>query len=240
MEQVNLAGLLAEQLAYYRARAAEYDQWFLRQGRYDLGDEHRRRWFDEVAAVERSLAEAAPAGDVLELACGTGLWTQRLAATATRLTAVDASPEVIAINRTRLGDRKVDFVQADLFQWAPPATYDFVFFGFWLSHVPPERFEGFWNLVRACLRPSGKAFFVDSLAAPEGMPEDPGLEEGGVVERRLNDGRIFRVVKVFYQPSILAARLRDLGWQAQVQATGRFFIHGTAARSRGSEDGPMA
>jgi hypothetical protein len=27
--------LLQEELAYYRARAGEYDEWFLRQGRYD-------------------------------------------------------------------------------------------------------------------------------------------------------------------------------------------------------------
>jgi len=80
-------GVLAEQLAYYRARAPEYDEWFLRQGRYDHGDAHRRLWFGEVATVEKALAEAGPASDILELACGTGIWTQRLVAKATRLTA---------------------------------------------------------------------------------------------------------------------------------------------------------
>jgi demethylmenaquinone methyltransferase/2-methoxy-6-polyprenyl-1,4-benzoquinol methylase len=34
--------ILAEQLAYYRARASEYDEWFQREGRYDHGHEHRR------------------------------------------------------------------------------------------------------------------------------------------------------------------------------------------------------
>ena len=29
--------VLASQRAYYRARASEYDAWFLRQGRYDRG-----------------------------------------------------------------------------------------------------------------------------------------------------------------------------------------------------------
>ena len=67
--------MFLEQLTYYRARAAEYDEWFLRRGRYDRGDEHRRLWFDEVAAVEAALIDAHPAGDILELACGTGLWT---------------------------------------------------------------------------------------------------------------------------------------------------------------------
>ncbi len=222
-------GILAEQLAYYRARASEYDEWFLRQGRYDHGDAHRRLWFGEVATVEQALAEAGPAGDVLELACGTGIWTQRLVAKATRVTAVDASPEVIAINESRLKDPKVEYVRADIFRWSPPGTYDFVFFGFWLSHVPRERFEPFWSLVRRALRPSGRAFFVDSLAAPAGTAPGQQIECDGIVERRLNDGRVFRIVKVFYETRQLAARLRELGWTAQVRGTPNFFIYGSAA-----------
>jgi demethylmenaquinone methyltransferase/2-methoxy-6-polyprenyl-1,4-benzoquinol methylase len=220
--------LLAEQVNYYRARAAEYDEWFFRQGRYDRGEEHRRLWFEEVATVEAALADASPSGDVLELACGTGIWTRRLAATATRLTAVDASSEVIAINRSRVRAPHVHYVQADLFAWAPPATYDFVFLGFWLSHVLPARFEAFWTMVRRALRPSGTVFFVDSLAAPDATARDQHIESDGIVERRLNDGRTFRIVKIFYEPSGLSARFAELGWAAAVKATLNFFVYGTA------------
>lgn len=221
--------LLAEQIAYYRARASEYDEWFLRQGRYDRGEEHRRLWFEEVAAVEAALADAAPSGDVLELACGTGIWTRLLAAKATRLTAVDASSEVIAINQSRVQAPHVQYVQADLFQWVPPATYDFVFFGFWLSHVPHAQFAAFWSMVRRALRPSGKVFFVDTLAAPDATARDQHVEPDGIVERRLNDGRTFRIVKIFYEPAGLAALLTDLGWAAAVKATPNFFVYGAVA-----------
>jgi 2-polyprenyl-3-methyl-5-hydroxy-6-metoxy-1,4-benzoquinol methylase len=221
-------GILAEQIAYYRARAPEYDEWVLRQGRYDHGEEHRRRWIDELTTIEAALAEAGPAGDVLELACGTGVWTQSLAARAARLTAVDASPEVIALNRARVQNASVRYVEADLFSWQPREQYDFVFFAFWLSHVPEERFDAFWALVRAALRPSGKVFFADSLAAPEGTASDQTLESGGTMERCLNDGRSFRIVKVFHEPPRLAARLRALGWNAEVKATPTFFLHGSA------------
>ena len=135
---------LREQIAYYRARAGEYDQWFLRQGRYDRGEEVNRRWFEEVQQVRRALAAFDARGRVLELACGTGLWTQVLAETADTITAVDSSPEVLALNRERLKDTRVEYVEADLFAWQPSAQYDVVFFGFWLSHVPPERFDAFW------------------------------------------------------------------------------------------------
>ena len=122
------AQLLAEQLAYYRARAPEYDEWFLRQGRYDRGDEHRGLWFGEVGQVEAALERAAPTGEILELACGTGLWTGRLAAAARHLTAVDGSPEALALNRARVTAGNVTYLEVDLFTWEPPASYDFVFF----------------------------------------------------------------------------------------------------------------
>ena len=114
--------LLREQIAYYRARATEYDEWFVRQGRYDRGPEHREAWLGEVAVVEAALEQALPSGGVvLELACGTGWWTSRLAARHQRVMAVDASPEVIAINRDRVKSDHVDYVVADLFEWVPPA-----------------------------------------------------------------------------------------------------------------------
>lgn len=94
--------LLDEQISYYRARAWEYDEWFHRRGRYDRGEPHRRAWFAEVEQVEAALREARPRGRVLELACGTGIWTRRLVELAKDVTALDASPEVMRINRERV------------------------------------------------------------------------------------------------------------------------------------------
>ena len=65
--------VLAEQLEYYRARADEYDRWWLREGRFDRGPEANARWFAEATELERALARLDPRCDVLELACGTGL-----------------------------------------------------------------------------------------------------------------------------------------------------------------------
>lgn len=223
--------VLSEQVAYYRARAGEYDEWFLRQGRYDRGAEANARWFAEVETVARSLDVFHPSGAVLELAGGTGLWTQRLAQHAATLTVVDAAPEVLALNRRRLGERdNVRYVEANLFTWRPNARYDAVFFGFWLSHVPDERFAAFWELVRAALAPGGRVFFVDSQYTQESTARDHHLRapESSRVSRSLNDGREFEIVKVFHEPETLAARLAALGWQADVRSTGQFFVYGTA------------
>ena len=222
--------LLASQRAYYRARASEYDAWFLRQGRYDRGEAHRARWEAEVRELEKTLATFAPDGDILELACGTGWWTERLAAYGDLLTAVDASPEVLELNRARLAGKPIEYVQADLFSWEPERSFDTVFFSFWLSHVPPERFASFWELVRRCLKPGGRVFFIDSLYTPEGTAKDHVLSgaEATTVTRRLDDGRTFGIVKVFYEPVKLEVQLETLGWRAQVGRTETFFIFGEA------------
>ena len=119
------------------------------------------------------MASSDARGDVLELAGGTGWWTQRLAGTADRLTVVDASPEALAINRGHVGRTDVDYVVADVFDWRPGRVYDVAFFSFWLSHVPRVRFGPFWALLRSCLAPGGRVFLIDdrddpTLARPRG------------------------------------------------------------------------
>jgi len=225
--------LLEEQIAYYQARAGEYDEWFLRQGRYDHGPEMNTSWFAEVEQVARALEAFAPSGDVLELASGTGLWTQRLAAMARTLTAVDSSPEVHAVNQERLGDSSapVRYVVADLFRWQPDRQYDTIFFSFWLSHIPPERLESFWSLAHAALAPGGRVFFVDALYEETSTAKNHQLEgpDAHAVTRRLNDGQEYRIVKVFYRPEILAEQLTSWGWRARIEQTPTYFYYGEAA-----------
>ncbi len=225
---MNLEDTQQEQVAYYRARANEYDEWFRRDGRYDRGPEANARWAEEIEQVSDALAAFNPTGDVLELAAGTGWWTERLARYAGSVTAVDAAPETLAVNRGKRGDALIKYVEADLFEWQPDRQYDAVFFSFWLSHVPPERFDGFWAMVRACLRPGARVFFLDSCYEETSTAADHRLEgeDATTTLRRLNDGREFRIVKVFYRPDELAARLAALGWDVMVQTTAHYFLYG--------------
>ncbi len=229
--------ILQEQIQYYRERAAEYDQWFFRQGRYDRGEQHRQQWFAEITEVETALRSTLqamkPSGNILELACGTGLWTQHLASWATHLTAVDAAPEVIALNQQRLSSTtsapsisiSIDYIVADLFNWHPLQQFDFIFFGFWLSHVPREKFVDFWQMVRGALKPQGRVFFVDSLFNQASTAQNHlALHQEGYSERSLNDGRTYQVVKIFYEPTQWQALLEGLAWSGSVQQTQNYFL----------------
>jgi SAM-dependent methyltransferase len=202
--------LLAEQIAYYRAHAPDYDDAYLGQP-----------W-------DRCIDELPISGDVLELACGTGHWTPLLARRARSVTAVDAASEVLTLARQHAGGLSVEFVQADVFGWQPPRRYDTVFFGFWLTHVPPARFAAFWAMVGAALAPQGRVCFLDSSNRERERERVLPGQPAPSVWRRLRDGSQHRVVKVFYSPAELAGRLAELGWSASIREASVGLLVGTA------------
>jgi len=212
--------VLADQVAYYRRRAGEYDV---------------TAYGDDVAAasahIARMVAEMRPAGSVLEIACGTGMWTQALAAWADTVTALDVAPEMVAIARERVPSANVSFEVADVFSWRSAARFDVIFFAAWLSHVPASRFEQFWQLLRELLAPGGRVLFVDEHVDERGK-EAYVAGQDEIVERRLNDGSAFRVVKNFVDPQEMEVRLRRLGWDCEIRRDDGRWVCGDARIAR--------
>lgn len=224
--------VLQQQIDYYRARAGEYDQWFYRVGRYDHGEELNEQWFSEARQVMQALHTIGPVNEALELACGTGIWTEQLLRISQQITALDASPEVMAINHDKLKADNVTYQQADLFQWEPARQYDLVLFGFWLSHVPPEKFHDFLAKVAQATKPGGHVFIVDSQRANYSSAKDHAAYEPESVfhTRKLNDGREFKIYKVFYEPEALRAKLAEHGFEADVRETDNYFIYASGVK----------
>jgi len=228
--------LLASQLAYYEARAPEYDDWFFRRGRYDRGPRASAQWFDEVAQVRERLAGEPWRGrDVLELAPGTGLWSEWLLAQGARLSVVEGSPAMVAQLAERLGPDAdaVEVTVADLFTWTPTRRYEAVFFGFFLSHVPLERLDDFFSHVANTLVPGGVVAFVDSRRETTSTAHDHTLPETGdeVMTRRLDDGREFEIVKNFFEPAVITSAAARAGIALDVRVTPMYFVHGLGTAS---------
>lgn len=219
--------IIQDQIAYYRARANEYDEWFYRIGRYDRGEELNQLWFNEVDVVKKALRQVGRVRRILELACGTGIWTQELLSLGQKITAIDASSEVIEINRSKLGAPNVDYRQLDLFSWEPDGEYDLVFFSFWLSHVPPTLLDSFLTKVYNSVRPGGQVFIVDSRFSHTSTANNHTLLDDGDIykTRKLNDGQEFKVIKIFYQPDALKEKLTKVGFYADVNMTENYFIY---------------
>jgi demethylmenaquinone methyltransferase/2-methoxy-6-polyprenyl-1,4-benzoquinol methylase len=219
MARDELDALLAEQVAYYRARAPEYDA----TSPWPFDDAARAR-------LRGALEEFRPQGSVLELACGTGEWTAELARHTSQLTALDASPEMLAIASARIGDERVRFMRADVFDWQPDRRYDVVTFSAWLSHVPPQHFARFWTLIDESLTARGRVFFIDELPAAAAGERTIADAPAPAVERPLRSGARYRTVKVFYEPAALSTRLAELGWQVDVHPVGWRLFYATATR----------
>jgi SAM-dependent methyltransferase len=206
--------LLDEQVAYYRARAAEYDATSMPEG--DPFAAH-----DE--AIRTALRGLAPVGRVLEIAAGTGAWTGLLADIADDLLVTDASPEMLGIARDRVGERpNAHYEIRDAFEMPPTHEFDLVAFSFFLSHVPPDRFEAFWSTLEGVVAPGARVFFVDE--GRHFMWREDWIDENeGIVRRTLVDGTVHRAVKVLWEPDELARRLAGIGWDASVAVEGPFY-----------------
>src|SRR5919204_3685320 len=149
--------VLQEQITYYRARAQTYDEEILGSSFFAASDEEAGHREGELATATHILARMGPFDRVLELACGTGIWTRILAKIGREVTAVDAASEMLEIARRKLSSEHIRFQQADLFHWdpGPGEEYDLVFFASWLSHVPPGALESFLDKVRNAVAPGG-------------------------------------------------------------------------------------
>ena len=242
MNKEDIDSLLREQLSYYRTGAKEYDignRWLLTANNgADWEQIYLRGYADAVSAIESVAVDK----DVLELAGGTGMYTEWLARYAAKLTVVDASPESLEINRSIItkwrGD--IEYVLADIFDWHPSRRYEAIVFAFWLCHVPLDRFDSFWKTIEQALGQGGTVVFIDAQAdatevsvrqledTPDIFAEERLDKE--ICIRKLANGNRFRIVRVLWQRATLKARLERLGWYVQIDDKSPWLI-GSARRT---------
>ncbi len=180
----------SELVAYYERRARDYEAIYAKPERQaDLGK-------------LRKLIPAKLAGrNVLEVACGTGYWTERVAPVAERVVAVDMAEETMRIAAAKpLPRDRVRFETADAY--ALPVslgTFDAAFAGFWWSHVPRSRMGAFLGSLHRRLAPGARVVLLDNLYVEGSSTAIAGFDtEGNTFQvRRLADGGTVRVMKNF-------------------------------------------
>lgn len=219
----------AEMLAYYEARAGEYDDWYLRRGRYARGPIHDAAWNAELDGAGAWLDALPLHGDIVELAAGTGWWSPLLASKG-ELSLYDAAEAPLERARERLVAHRLRAHLHVRDAWAEPdRQVDALFCGFWLSHVPRTRTGEFLALARRWLKPGAILAFIDSLPDPQSGAADNPEPGADLAVRRLDNGREFTIVKVYRNAAALEDALREAGFSgARVTTTGRFFVLGEA------------
>jgi demethylmenaquinone methyltransferase/2-methoxy-6-polyprenyl-1,4-benzoquinol methylase len=174
---------------YYAKRAHEYERVYRKPERQE--DLHQLR-----ALVKRSFAGKT----VLEIACGTGYWTECLSEVARAVTAIDANDEVLEIARLKPLDwKKVILRRADAYDLSTlPAEFDAAFAGFWWSHIPRSRLAEFLGqLHHKLLR--GRMVFLDNAYVEGSSTRVSRIDSDGNTYqiRCLDDGSQFEVLKNF-------------------------------------------
>jgi SAM-dependent methyltransferase len=198
-------------VAYYDARADEYEDVYFRQ------DPAQRA---ELGALSADMCEWLAGRRVLELACGTGFWTQRVAAVAAHVVATDASPRMLSLARGKaVLPCRVEFQPADAY--APNSIsgdFDALLANFFVSHVPRRFLRSF--LQSACERigPGGRLFLADNCFVPGLGGESEGPDEHGdcFKRRTLRDGSWWAVVKNYYDGATLRKLLGDMADSLQI------------------------
>ena len=193
--------ILDEQIEYYRARAQEYDESIVDT-------------IDLLSPGKDLLLKLGKFDSILELACGTGIWTETLLQMGKEVTAVDAAQEMLEIARQKFGEERIKYQQADLFQWKPKEQYDLVFFANWLSHVPPEALDEFLQKVQQAVRSSGQIAMIDQYSPSDS--DRQAAKDNIYAKRPIQDGRQFTIVKAFYNLEYLHVKFETRGFEVSI------------------------
>lgn len=189
--------------SYYAARALEYDRVYEKPERQD-----------DISSLQAWLPQLFHSSRVLEVACGTGFWTQYIAKSARSIVAIDSAPEAIAIAESRVSADKVSFLIGDAYRLPlQRGPFNAAFAGFWLSHVPKRRQREFLRGLSAAIQPGASVVLVDNLYV-EGSnhPITERDSDGNTFQtRRLEDGSVHRVLKNFPTETELRELTHGLG-----------------------------
>lgn len=139
-------------VSYYNQRAKEYEKVYQNTPEQD-----------DLQTAEKIFKELFARKTVLEIACGTGYWTERIAETATSIFATDINESVIEIGKERQKPN-INFAVADMFDLRSDERFDAVFGGFIWSHILRQDLDKFLAKVKGFLKPNGTIVFIDGNA----------------------------------------------------------------------------
>src|SRR4051812_11145820 len=137
---------------YYAQRAPQYERVY-----------HKPERQSDLRNLRDIVVTACAGKNVLDVACGTGYWTEIISHEAKSVVAVDLNEEVLAIARAKgLPQERVTFLKADVYALPPlPHTFDAALLGFWWSHIPKARLAGFLEGLRRALQPGATVTIFD-------------------------------------------------------------------------------
>lgn len=208
-------------ITYYSSRAKEYDLV------YNRPDKKRK---EEQNHIKKYLEKKFAKKDVLEIACGTGYWTEPVLKTARHITATDASTEMLAIAQNRLKKHKnVQFFLSDAYT---PLTKVPAYSGAmalcWFSHIPKKNIKKFLSALHERLEKGAFVVFVDNVLRPElggKLVKKKGSRDTYKL-RSLNNKDKYAILKNYYTETQLRKIFSAYSRTVEIQYLNHFWIAG--------------
>lgn len=173
--------------AYYRSRASEYDRFYQNPERQD-----------DLARLRAWLIDYVRGRTILEVAAGTGYWTEVAAPVCNAITATDSVTETLAIAAKRHLGANVDLLAADAYDLPRFASaFDVGMANLWWSHVEKQRHQEFLSEFMGCLRRDASIVMIDQIYVEGICPQESRYDEWGnrYELRKLQNGAIYEIVK---------------------------------------------
>lgn len=185
---------------YFEQRAPYYDDIYRRPERQA-----------ELNRIADLLQELTFDKNVLEVACGTGYWTERYGELARHVLAIDISPAMLAQAKARPALKsRVEFQQLDAFGLTE-GKFDVCVVGFFWSHVKRTIQDTFLDTIqKACGSGATLVMFDNCYVEGDSTPLARTDAEGNTYQiRRLPDGSRHEVIKNFPTDSAIRKRLAN-------------------------------
>lgn len=197
---------------YYARRASEYEKVYTKPERQD-----------ELSLLKDRLPKWFSGHSVLEIACGTGYWTEFIAKAALSIHSTDINEEVLEIARQKdYGQCSVQFDSADAYSLSNiDGSFTAGFHGFWWSHIPKSHRFAFLKAFHAKLAYGATVVMLENLYVHgSNNPLAPETDEEGNTFslRQLDDGSKWKVLKnypekeeVIHDLSLFATNIEYIG-----------------------------
>jgi ubiquinone/menaquinone biosynthesis C-methylase UbiE len=202
---------------YYARRAAEYERIYDKPER-----QHELEW------LRARVPEILAGRNVLEVACGTGYWTQHIARAARHVHACDINEAVLEIARDKpIAPGRASFFRADaVMLGGVPDDCDAAFAGFWWSHVRKSELALFVKNLSLKLAPGARVAILDnSFAAGSSTPISRTDAEGNTYQMRsLANGEQYEVLKNFPSSLELAEAVRPVAREAHLESLTYYWL----------------
>ena len=202
--------------AFWNESAQVRDADFRRQiGRTFQGEPYSDRQLDDLLGVIASYLRPSPELTLLELACGNGLLTSRLAPSFKRITAVDFSRPLIETANRHFKADNITYQLADVSELdGVRGAYDRVLMSAALQHLSPAQADRMFARLTGLVRPGGRIVLTDVADRDRIWHFYRGI--AGRARYFLDRARGRALVGHWWAPAALLRLAQQRGWSLSV------------------------